>query len=168
MKVIRAVIHLGFAIGLVPLVTACMTRPTIEVTKAPFHASSELTNGTSRAVGDLTEPTKDFTSSTSPGSWFNGDGTLKAEHKVRAFAVFNFDNLKQDIAHGHGEYLTSFATLLSVPADYQAEFFRYAQASYPAVFANEIAPHDSVDRMIRELTNVPVRRLIAYASDVPE
>ena len=168
MKVIRAVIHLGFAIGLVPLVTACMTRPTIDVTRAPFHASSELTNGTSRAVGDLTEPTKDFTSSTSPGSWFTGDGIIKAEHKVRAFAVFNYDNLKQDIAHGHGEYLASFATLLSVPADRHAEFFRYAQQSYPVVFANEIAPLDSVDLMVHELTTAPVRQLIAHAQDVRE
>ena len=78
-----------------------VTQPTLDVTKAPFkastdlseapfRASSELTNGTSQAVSDLTEPTKEFTSSTSPKSWFTGDGLIKAEHKVMAFTVLNY------------------------------------------------------------------------------
>src|SRR5438067_2094463 len=66
---------------LASLLSGCMaiqplvTQPTLDVTKAPFkastdlseapfRASSELTDGTSQAVTDLTEPTKEFTSST--------------------------------------------------------------------------------------------------------
>jgi len=163
---------LGFAAVLTSLLSGCMaiqplvTQPTIDVTKAPFkastdlseapfRASSELTNGTSQAVTDLTEPTKEFTSSTSPRSWFAGDGTLKAEHKVMAFTVLNYDNLKENIARGQGEYLASFASLVDVPEEGHAEFFAVAQALYPAVYGDGIRPVDSVNRLIAEL---PKRR----------
>ncbi|HJU05431.1 MAG TPA: DUF3015 family protein, partial [Nitrospiraceae bacterium] len=137
MKKLQAVIHAGFAVLAASMFSACITAPTVDVTKAPFRAStelseaplrasSELTNGTSRAMGELTEPTRDFTSSTSPGAWFTGDGVLKAEHKVMAFAVYNFDNLKDDLAQGRGEYLASLAELAGVQADHQAEFFAMA------------------------------------------
>src|SRR5215831_2606648 len=97
------------------VLSACMTAPTTDVTSAPLRALSDLTDGTSQASTDLTQPTIDFTSSTTPNSWFSSDGTLKAEHKIRAFTVFAFQNLKQDIAQGSGEYLASLATLVGVP-----------------------------------------------------
>jgi hypothetical protein len=154
------------------LLSGCMaiqplvTQPTIDVTRAPFkastdlseapfRASSELTNGTSQAVTDLTEPTKNFTSSTSPKSWFTGDGLLKAEHKVMAFTVLNYDNLKENIARGQGEYLASLASLVNVPQEGQAEFFVFAQGLYPTVYGEGIPPVDSVNRLIAELPKKP-------------
>jgi hypothetical protein len=139
-----------------------VTQPTLDVTKAPFNAStelseapfrasSELTDGTSQAVIDLTEPTKEFTSSTSPRSWFAADGTLKAEYKVMAFTVLNYDNVKENVARGQGEYLASLASLVNVPEDKQADFFDFAQALYPRVYGDGIAPVDSVNRRILEL-----------------
>jgi hypothetical protein len=139
-----------------------VTQPTVDVTKAPFkastdlseaplRASSELTDGTSQATGDLTRPTKEFTSSTSPKSWFTGDGTLKAEYKIMAFTVLNFDNVKENIAQGQGEYLASLATLADVPQGHRSDFFTSVRQRYTAVYGNGIQPVDSVNRLIRAL-----------------
>ena len=42
--------------------------------------------------------------------------------KARLFTAVAFENLEQDIARGNGEYLTSLAVLLKVPAGKQDEF----------------------------------------------
>jgi hypothetical protein len=163
------------AIIVTALTAGCITAPTVDLTKAPFKAStdiseaptqatSDLTNGTSDAVTDLTEPTKNFTSSTTPGSWFNKDGTLKAEHKVLAFAVFNFENLRGDLAQGHGEYLASFATLLDVPVDAHPDFYEFAQGKYATVYAQSLRPAESLNQLIKELSASPLRRLPRSAS----
>jgi Protein of unknown function (DUF3015) len=168
MKISRVALQLVFAGMMLPAFPGCITRPTVDLTKAPFRAStelseaplrasSELTNGTTNATAELVRPTKEFTSSTSPNSWFTGEGTLKAEHKVMAFAAFNFDSLKQDMARGHGEYLASFATIVGVPAEHQPEFFRTAQGTYPIVYAEGIEPGESLRRLIHEFTANPVR-----------
>jgi hypothetical protein len=81
-------------------------------------------------VGKIIGSTSDFTSSTSPSSWFTGDGVLKADQKVIAFVAFNFDNLTQDMAKGRGEYLTSLSELFGVPEDRREAFFSYAQSRY--------------------------------------
>ncbi len=47
------------------------------------------------------------------------------------FAAASMESLSQDMARGEGEYLTSLATLLEVPADRQAAFFQLAQEHYP-------------------------------------
>src|SRR5688572_21617504 len=117
MKANTYFICLTSAAALTSLLSGCetmqplVTQPSLDVTKAPFkastelseapfRASSELTDGTSQAATELTEPTKNFTSSTSPKSWFAGDGTVKSEYKVMAFTVLNYDNVKENIARG--------------------------------------------------------------------
>lgn len=154
------------------LLSSCMamqplvTQPTLDVTKAPFkastdiseapfRASSELTNGTSQAITDLTEPTKEFTSSTSPQSWFTGDGTLKTEHKLMAFTVLNFDNVRDDIARGRGEYLTSLAALADVSQDSQEAFFTSVQGLYSVLYGEGVKPVDSVNRLIQKVRYKP-------------
>jgi hypothetical protein len=74
--------------------------------------------------------TKNFLSSTTPGDWFTADGVLKEDQKVIAFVAINFENLKQDMARGHGEYLTSLSELFGVPHDRREAFFSYAQSRY--------------------------------------
>ena len=149
---------LSSCMGIQPMVT----QPTVDVTKAPFRAStdlseapfrasSELTDGTSQATSDLTEPTKEFTSSTSPRSWFTGDGTLKAEHKLMAFTVLNFDNVRDNIAQGHGEYLASLASLVDVPIERRADFYASVQRLYPSIYGAGIEPVESVNRLIHRL-----------------
>ena len=92
----------------------------------------------------LTESINKILSSTTPGDWFTGDGLLKADQKVNAFVALNFENLKQDMAKGHGEYLTSLSTLLGVPQDRQGAFFAYAQSRYPSVNTSGSGPSDLV------------------------
>lgn len=95
-------------------------------------------------IGKVIGGTTDFLSSTTPGSWFNEDGLLKADQKVIAFVAFNFENLKQDMAKGRGEYLTSLSTLFGVPQDRREAFFSYAQSRYLLVKSGRGAPEDLV------------------------
>ena len=81
-------------------------------------------------TGNILGSTKDFLSSTSPGDWFTGDGVLKADHKVIAFVAINFDNLKQDMAQGRGEYLNSLSELFGIREERREAFFAYAQSRY--------------------------------------
>ena len=55
----------------------------------------------------ITETINNILSSTSGRSWFTEDGLVKTDQKVNAFMAFNFENLKQDMARGQGEYLDS-------------------------------------------------------------
>jgi hypothetical protein len=79
-----------------------------------------------------------FTSSTSPGEMFDADGYVKQSQKARLFAAVAFENLEQDIARGNGEYLTSLATLLKIPAGKQDEFRAHSQSNYSLLFAPDI------------------------------
>ena len=79
-----------------------------------------------------------FTSSTSPGNWINADGVIQDSQKARLFTAVGFENLEQDIARGNGEYLTSLAVLLKVPAGKQDEFRVHSQSNYSLLFAPDI------------------------------
>lgn len=139
------------ALGLAGL-TGCMTQPTRDLTAAPFRASTDLTNGTTDATHELTGATSDFTSSTSPRSWFTQDGLLKGEHRVRALTVFGYENLKEDIARGRGEYLAAAARMAGVPEAEQPAFFRFAQSRYEYFYAEDIRPAESVNRLVGGLS----------------
>ena len=76
-----------------------------------------------------------FTSSTSPGAWINADGVVQESQKARLFTAVVFENLEQDISRGNGEYLTSLAVLLNIPAGEQDEFKTHSQSTYPLLFA---------------------------------
>jgi hypothetical protein len=78
-----------------------------------------------------------FTSSTTPGTGFTEDGLLKEQHKAIFFTTLNFENLRQDVAQGHGEYLTSLSALLHIPSYRQDEFFGLAQRQYPGLYASD-------------------------------
>ena len=80
-----------------------------------------LSSCTLKATLDTTsDGLTNFLSSTTPGAWFTSEGLVKDQHKVTAFTTLNFQNLKEDMARGQGEYLTSLGTLIGVPADSQA------------------------------------------------
>lgn len=144
------------------LLAGCLTDATVDLTKAPFDASTELTDattdavtklsdGTSRAATDLTEPTREFLSSTTPGAWFRPDGTLNPEHERVAFVVLNFDNVREDVAHGTGEYLISYATLVGVPPLSREHFMRYAQEQYDFIFGESYSNGEALKRFIQTL-----------------
>ena len=78
-----------------------------------------------------------FTSSTSPGEFINADGVIQESQKARLFTAVVFENLEQDIARGHGEYLTSLAVLLNIPAGERGQFGTFSQSNYSLLFAPE-------------------------------
>ena len=82
--------------------------------------------GLSAVSCSFTETINDILSSTTPGDWYH-DGQIKAEYKALAFASINTENLLQDMARGHGEYLSSMGELLGVPQSREQEFYALAQ-----------------------------------------
>jgi len=70
-----------------------------------------------------------------------------------AFTVLNYDNLKENIARGQGEYLGSLASLIDVRPEHQDAFFSSIQRLYPLIYADNLPPVESVNRLISELTN---------------
>ena len=113
---------------------------TRELVKAPFDATTAVSNGTTQATGE-------FTSSTTPGSLFRN------EQQLRAFIAYNFNNLQCDIAQGRGEYLTSMATLAEIPSDRHRRLFSELQHRYPLLYSHESAPSESLQRLIDTVGN---------------
>ena len=131
--------------------TGCITDATTDLTHAPFDATTSLTDGTSDATTDLTEPTREFLSSTTPGAWFQSNGTLHPDYKKIAFVVMNFDNLQEDMAHGGGEYLLSLSRLMDVPHDSRENFLKSAQYQYGYIFEVGQPRSESLRRLINTL-----------------
>jgi hypothetical protein len=85
---------------------------------------------TSKATADTMVK---FTSSTSPGELFTGDGLVEKSQKLNLYTAIVQENLQQDIARGHGEYLVSLGVLLDVAPDRQQEWGLAAQNRYAIV-----------------------------------
>lgn len=83
-----------------------------------------------------TDTTSNITGTTSGKSWFEG-GLVKKDQEANAFADLNFDNLKQDMAMGRGEYLASLGSLIGVAPARQDEFFALTQAHYTTLVGSE-------------------------------
>lgn len=111
------------------------------------------TKGTIKAT---TDPITDILSSTSGKSWFTEDGLVKDEFKVEAFTALNFENLKQDMAQGQGEYLTSLGSLLGIPEDRRATFFQVTREHYPQLVPTDrTTPDELVAALHSELAADP-------------
>ena len=106
----------------------------------------------------ITETVNKILSSTTPGDWFTGDGMLKADQRVNAFVALNFENVKQDMARGHGEYLTSLSTLMGVTPDCRTEFFAYVQSRYQFVVEHRSGPLDVIALLTQNLPAADVHR----------
>jgi hypothetical protein len=90
-------------------------------------------------IKETTDTTMNVTGTTSGRIWWNEDGLLSPEHKALAFATYNEANLEQDIAKGHGEYLTSLGSLLGMTADSQPFFQEEAQKGFGTLLASDHA-----------------------------
>jgi len=85
------------------------------------------------------------------------DGTIFASEKVNVFTAVNFENLAQDMAQGHGEHLTSLATLMSIPAEQHKVFFGMTQEKYSTLIqAGETSPKAVVKAIYSAMGNNPV------------
>ena len=96
----------------------------------------------------VTETISNFLSSTSGQSWFTEDGLIKTDHRVQAFMAFNFENIKQDMAKGQGEYLDSLSTLMEIPADRRASFYAHAQSRYAFVVQHKSGPQETLVQLV--------------------
>lgn len=85
------------------------------------------------------------------------DGKIMGDSKTVMFAELNFDNLSQEMAQGHGEHLTSLATLMGVPAEQQPEFFAMTQERYTSlVKAGDTSPVAMVKALNEAMAGHPV------------
>jgi hypothetical protein len=124
----------------------CITDATVELTKAPFDATTQLTNGTTAALSEFTEPLSDFTSSTTPGA--ESIVQARAKKRLQVFTAHSYDNLRFDISRGHGEYLISLATLAGVPSVQFPEFQSLMQDSYGIMFDDALPTVDSARQIV--------------------
>lgn len=96
----------------------------------------------------VTETISNFLSSTSGKTWFTEDGLIKTDHRVQAFMAFNFENIKQDMAKGQGEYLDSLSTLMEIPPEHRASFYSHAQSRYPLVVQQKSSPQETLVQLV--------------------
>ena len=133
--------------GMLLTLAGCMTDATVELTKAPFDATTDLTGGTSGATREFLDPTTEFTSSTTPGALTDGR-LLRAKQRATVFATHTHENLRADIARGQGEYLASLAALAGVSADRWPDFQTAMTASYPTLFDEQMSVAQSSERVV--------------------
>jgi hypothetical protein len=115
-------------------------------------ASCSLTTDPTKASSDASS---NFTSSSSGNS--SSQPKAKNEEKIRDFTMVNFERLKEDMATGRREHLTSLATLLGVPADSQEQFFLFTQEKFADVVRSEqVTPEEMLAALRHELSVHPV------------
>ena len=127
--------------------SGCMTDATIELTKAPFDATTALTGGTSKATREILDPLTEITSSTTPGASVV-DHFTRARHKTEVFASYSYEHLRSDIAQGSGEYLVSLATLAGIPSDRQTAFQGRMRDAYATLFDEHMTFRESTARIV--------------------
>jgi DUF3015 family protein len=136
----------GLLLGLL-IMSGCMTDATVELTMAPFKATTALTDGTSEALDDILNPLTKFTSSTTPGG-LAGDQLIRARQKTEVSASYSYENLRADIARGSGEYLVSLATLAGIPPGQQTEFQGQMRNAYSTMFNESVSLRESTIRVV--------------------
>jgi hypothetical protein len=109
-----------------------MRVPSISAPAGILAVSLLLGGCTIKATLDqTTDTTTNVTGTTSSAhGWITDDGLLKPQYKPIAFVTANRVNIQQDLAAGHGEYLTSLGTLLGVPRHHLAAYGVAVQARY--------------------------------------
>jgi len=147
--------HLSHLVFIVMLIGSVGCDATRELVKAPFDATTAVSNGTTQATGELIQPSKEFTSSTTPGSLFRN------EQQLRAFIAYNFNNLQRDIAQGRGEYLTSMVTLAEIPLDRHRQLFAVLQDRYQLLYPHESSPVQSLEQLLTTVGNRPAHVVAA-------
>lgn len=70
------------------------------------------------------------------------DGVIMRNKRIN-FAANAFDNLKQEMAQGQGEHLSSLATLLGIAPEDQPAFFSMVQDRYTSLLS-----HDDADPLM--------------------
>jgi Protein of unknown function (DUF3015) len=134
-------------VGVLLSASGCITNATIELTLAPFDATTDIANGVTAASSEFTQPLREFTSSTTPGA-ADINSPARTRKKLEMFASLSYENLRADISRGNGEYLVSLATLAGVPSARAAEFQFYMQHSYATMFDETVPTKVSTARIV--------------------
>ncbi len=129
------------------LLSGCITEATVELTKAPFDATTALSDGTSRAIGEVLEPTKKFLSSTTPGA-VAIDRFTRAREKTELFVGYSYEHLRAEIARGSGEHVASLAVLAGIPSDRHAQFQENMRDTYSTMFNESLPPREAKLRLV--------------------
>jgi hypothetical protein len=139
----------GLCLGMVGvmMMSGCMTDATVELTKAPFDATTALTNGTSNAIGEILEPTKKFLSSTTPGAAAI-DRFTRAREKTELFVGYSYEHLRSEMARGSGEHVTSLAVLAGIPSERHTQFQEKMRADYATMFHESLPPREARIRLV--------------------
>ena len=140
------------------ILSGCITDATVELTKAPFDATTALTDGTSRAVGEILEPTKKFLSSTTPGA-VAIDRFTRAREKTELFVGYSYEHLRAESARGSGEHVASLAVLAGIPADRHVQFQENMRDAYSTVFNESLSARESKLRIVNAAWLVGYGRL---------
>lgn len=129
------------------MLSGCITEATIELTKAPFDATTALTGGTSKATSEFLEPTQKFLSSTTPGA-IAIDRFTRAREKTELFVGFTYEHLRAESAQGTGEHLASLAVLAGIPSDRRPLFQEQMRHTYSSLFDDSISLRDARIRIV--------------------
>lgn len=100
-------------------------------------------------------------SSTSGKSWWDEDGLVRKEERLNAFVALNYENLKQDMARGQGEYVAALSNLLGVPEGRRAEFSAFTRDRYEVLVTGE---GTSAQEMLAALEREIPRDLVALSA----
>ncbi len=89
-----------------------------------------------------TDGTTEFLSSTTGKSWWTEDGLVKQGKRARGFVALNRENLLQNMAQGHGEYVTTLGQIIGIPQSKDARFrillqLHYADFATPYIVGKE-------------------------------
>ncbi|MEZ5585340.1 MAG: DUF3015 family protein [Candidatus Competibacteraceae bacterium] len=109
----------------------------------------------------VTDPSS--SSRSTSGGDSSSSSMLDKNRQISEFVAANFSRLKEDMAAGQGEYLTSLATLLEIERVQQAYFFAFTQQQFPVLFSSEQTTAEQLlATLYRELAAHPrFSRLVA-------
>jgi len=106
-----------------------------------------------------TDGTTEFLSSTTGKSWWTKDGLVKQGEQARAFVALNRENLLQNMAQGHGEYVTALGQIIGIPHRKDSRFRKILQLHY-ADFAmpHSVGKEEESERFLRQIQLVWTKR----------
>ncbi len=116
----------------------------------------------SQALASVTNLTllNQFFGITSGTSGCNANGFALREKEAEVFAEANMQNLEVDMARGHGESLSAFATILGCRSEAIKPFGRMTQKHYESIFpkAHVEAPSFLKSVEVEMINDAPVRQ----------
>lgn len=84
------------------------------------------------------------------------DGAVKVARAAEVFAEVNLDSLRHDMAAGQGEYVNTFASLLTSSQDKQLQMVRFFQTNYQELFPSaETSSAELMNNLTTKLAQHP-------------